>query len=99
MVKHVLIFKLKPMDSAEAKMEIMLEIKRKLEGLKALVPAILSIEVGINQNPKEEWDITLISEHADWDGLAAYRDDPHHVSVAQFIAQYRESRACVDFIV
>ena len=97
MIKHVLLFKLREMDSDAEKMSIMLEIKQKLEGLKAEIPAILSIEVGINQNPKETYDIALISTHADWDGLAAYRDDPKHVAVAQFIAQYRESRSCADF--
>ena len=97
MVKHVLLFKLRDMDSPEEKMRIMLEIKSKLEGLKELIPAILSIEVGINQNPKESFDIALITTHADWEGLSAYRDDPKHVAVAQFIGQYRESRSCADF--
>ncbi|MEG1585526.1 MAG: Dabb family protein [Bacteroidales bacterium] len=98
MIKHVLLFKLREMESSKEKMCIMLEIKQKLEGLKEVVPAILSIEVGINENPKENYDIALISTHADWDGLAAYREDPHHVEVAQFIAKYREARSCVDFV-
>lgn len=98
MVKHVLLFKLKEMNSPEEKMKIMEEIKSKLLNLKSLIPAILSIEVGINSNPKESYDIALISEHKDWDGLAEYRDDPNHVAVAQFIAQYREARACADFV-
>ncbi|MEG1616474.1 MAG: Dabb family protein [Bacteroidales bacterium] len=98
MIKHVLLFKLREMETPELKMEIMLEIKTRLEGLKAVIPAIHSIEVGINANPKESYDIALISEHQDWDALATYRDDPHHVAVAQFIAQYREERACADFV-
>lgn len=97
MVKHVLLFKLRDMESQEQKQAIMVEIKNKLEGLKELVSAIHSIEVHLNQNPKETYDICLISEHLDWDALEAYRVNPHHVEVASFIAQYRESRACADF--
>ncbi|MGL4292930.1 MAG: Dabb family protein [Bacteroidales bacterium] len=97
MIKHVLLFKLQEMNSPEEKMAIMVEIKQKLEALKDVIPAILSIEVGINANPKEEYDIALISTHADWDGLAKYRDDPKHVEVAQFIGKYRLSRSCADF--
>lgn len=97
MVKHVLLFKLRDMSTPAEKMEVMQEIKRRLEGLKETVPAIETIEVGINANPKEEFDIALVSTHADWDALAAYRDDPNHVEVARFIGQYREARSCADF--
>ena len=97
MVKHVLLFKLRNIGSVEEKQNVMLQIKEKLEGLKEVIPAIKSIEVGLNQNPNESFDIALITTHDDWDGLAAYRDDPQHVAVAQFIGQYRESRSCADF--
>ena len=97
MVKHVLLFKLKQMESADVKMQIMQEIKSKLLGLKEVVPAIESIEVGINENPNESFDIALVSTHKDWDALRSYRDDPNHVAVAKFIAGYREERACADF--
>ena len=97
MVKHVLLIKLRDMKTPEQKQAIMVEIKEKLMGLKALVPAIHSIDVRLNQNPRETYDICLISEHNDWDALEAYRVDPHHVEVANFIALYRESRACADF--
>ena len=85
------------MNTAEEKMEIMQTIKNKLLALKETVPAILKIEVGINQNPKEDFDIALISEHADWNGLAEYRDHPDHQEVAKFIALYREARSCADY--
>ena len=62
MVKHVLLFKLKQMESAEVKMQIMQEIKSKLLGLKEVVPAIESIEVGINENPNESFDIAQIGK-------------------------------------
>ena len=86
------------MDSQEEKMQIMLEIKSKLLALKDMIPAIKTIEVGINENPNESFDIALISEHENWDALKTYRDDPNHVAVAQFIGKYREERACADFV-
>lgn len=97
MVKHVLLFKLRDFASAEEKQDIMQQIKEKLEGLQAVIPAIKSMEVGLNQNPNEVFDIALITTHEDWNGLAEYRDDPNHVAVAQFIGQYRDSRSCADF--
>ena len=97
MIKHVLLFKLREMESAQEKQAVMEEIKRRLESLTAVVPSIKSMEVGLNQNPREQFDIALITTHDDWDGLYAYRDHPAHVEVAQFIAQHRESRSCADF--
>ena len=85
------------MESVETKKEIMELIKSKLLALKLMVPAIETIEVGINENPSESFDIALISTHKDWDALKEYRDDPNHVEVAKFIGQYREERACADF--
>ena len=97
MVKHVLLFKLREMNSPEKKMAIMKDIKSQLLALKDVVTAISKIDVGINQNPKENYDIALISEHKDWDALAEYRDHPAHQKVAKFIAEYREARSCADY--
>lgn len=97
MIKHVLLFKLREMESAEAKQAVMQEIKRRLEGLVGVVPSIRSMEVGLNQNPRETFDIALTTTHDDWDGLFAYRDHPAHVEVAKFIGEHRESRSCADY--
>lgn len=96
MVRHVLLFKLKEMEPQE-KAHIANEIKSRLLALKVTVSAIAKIEVGINQNPAEAFDIALVSEHKDWNALAEYRDHPDHQAVAKFIGQYREERSCVDY--
>ncbi len=96
MVRHVLLFKLKEMEPKQ-KAEVANEIKSRLLALKDTVSAISKIEVGVNQNPAEAFDIALITEHKDWAELAEYRDHPDHVAVAKFIGQYRAERSCADY--
>ena len=52
--------------------------------------------VGINANPAETWDLSLVCEFDDWAGLNVYADHPEHVKVKKIIGEVVDSRACVD---
>ena len=97
MVKHVVLFKLISFAEAAQKQEVMNEIKTKLEALQAVIPSLKSMEVGLNANANESFDISLITTHQDFDGLKAYATHPEHVKVGQLIGQYKADRSCVDF--
>jgi len=99
MVKHTVLFKLKEFSSKEEKVRKINQIKLGLLNLKTIIPELQSIEVGVNENPKEQYDIALTTTHYSMDDLQAYAVHPSHQAVAQIIREVLESRACVDYTV
>jgi hypothetical protein len=99
MLKHIVLFKLKPTAEGASKEENAQRIGRDLKALKEKIPQIRHIEVGINVIPSETaYDIAIYSEFADEKDLNIYMKHPEHVKVAEFIGKVRESRAVVDYI-
>lgn len=96
MVKHIVAFKLK--GSAQERLELSKKFKDALEALPEKIEVLRSIEVGINQNPEESWDIVLTAVVDNMEDVKTYAMHPAHVSAAAIIAPARESRACVDYI-
>lgn len=97
MIKHVVLFKFKS-DLPEAeKNEKLISIKASLEQLRNSIDELLFIEVGINSNPSEAYDLALISEFQTWDDLKAYVVHPEHQKVGTVIRQILDQRACVDY--
>jgi hypothetical protein len=99
MVKHVVLFKLKEFASEEERMRKLNQIKLGLLNLKSIIEELKSIEVGINQNPKEQFDIALTTTHDDMTGLEAYAVHPNHVAVGKIIREVLEQRSCVDYVI
>lgn len=97
MIKHVVLFKLKEFNSPSEKLNKMKQIQMGLVNLKAIIPEILSIEVGLNKNPKEKFDISLITTHNKMEDLSTYANHPQHLSVSKIIREVLEDRSCVDF--
>lgn len=97
MIKHIVLFKLKEFDSPSEKQNKMRQIKMGLENLRTIIPEIASIEVGLNNNPKEKFDIALTTTHNNMEDLATYANHPKHLSVAKIIREVLEERSCVDF--
>ena len=64
MVKHIVMFRLK--GTPEERLRVASEFKKALEALPAQIDCLQSIEVGLNQNPAEEWDVVLTAEWPRW---------------------------------
>ena len=97
MVKHVVMFKLVPFDSEAAKAEKLQEIKNKMLDFKS-IPNVLSVQVGINANPKEVWDLVLECEFKNMEDLKNYIVHPQHVAFGQNVMKpVKLDRACVDY--
>ncbi len=97
MIKHIVLFKLKadlPDEQKKSKLE---SFKADLEALTGKVDTLKKMEVGINVNPQEEYDLSLVSEFDDLRGLKAYAEHPEHVKVGGTIREVLEKRACVDY--
>ncbi|WP_373720138.1 Dabb family protein [Bacteroides heparinolyticus] len=97
MVKHIVLFKLKDEVSADEKLAAMNNFKAAIEALPAKIPVIRKVEVGLNMNPGETWNIALYSEFDTLDDVKSYAVHPDHVAAGKLLATVKESRACVDY--
>lgn len=79
MIRHIVFFKLDDEIPAAQRMTLLKEVKLKLEELPALIPEILSMEIGINsvRDPKAA-DLSLLSKYNDLAALQAYQVHPAH---------------------
>lgn len=98
MIKHIVLFKLKSFDCPADKEKIMNDFKQAIEQLVGKIEGIVSLEVGLNSNPVEDYDIALVSSFATMDDLNFYAKHPLHVAAGAILKDAKESRACVDYI-
>lgn len=95
MVKHIVTFKLKGSDAERRKAAE--AFRDALLALPAQIDCLKSMEVGINENPAETWDIVLTAVVPTMADVEVYAGHPAHVAAAAIIGPYKEARACVDF--
>ena len=97
MVKHIVLFKLRDDVPVEEKLVVMNSFKEAIEALPAKISVIRKIEVGLNMNPGETWNIALYSEFDTLEDVKYYATHPDHVAATQIIKDIKEGRACVDY--
>lgn len=95
MVKHIVTFKLT--GTAEERLEIAHAFKNALEALPSQIDVLRSIEIGINENPAESWDVVLTAIVDTMADVETYAKHPAHVAAASLLNGHKESRACVDY--
>jgi hypothetical protein len=95
MVKHIVMFKLT--GTADERLDVARRFKAALEALPEQIEVLRSIEVGINENPAEEWDVVLTAVVDTMEDVAVYAKHPAHVAAASLLAGHREARGCVDY--
>ena len=74
MIKHIVTFKLTG-TPAERK-EVANKFKDALMALPLTIDVLKSIEVGINENPSESWDIVLTAVVEKMEDVETYAKDP-----------------------
>lgn len=62
-----------------------------------VIDCLQSMEVGINENPAEDWDVVLTAVVPTMADVAVYAGHPAHVAAASIVSPLKESRACVDY--
>lgn len=97
MIKHIVMWKLKDYAEGNDKQFNANEIKMRLEALKDKISEIEKIEVGINNNPANSYDVVLYSEFENYDKLNIYQNHPLHLEVATFVGAVKLDRTCVDY--
>ena len=95
MVKHIVTFKFKGEEAVRR--EYARKFKEALMALPAVIPCLESMEVGINENPAETWDLVLTAIVPTMADVDVYAKHPAHVAAASIIAPVKDSRACVDY--
>lgn len=97
MVKHVVMFKLK--GNCEVRREYARKFAEALSELPSKIDCLKSMEVGLNENPAESWDVVLTAIVPTMADVDVYARHPDHLAAAGIIAPVKELRACVDFII
>jgi hypothetical protein len=99
LLRHVVSWKLAAEDNA-AKVAAAETITAALTSLPALIPELRSLTVGSNvAYPETNWDLVLIADYDDQDGLEAYQVHPEHVAVASIIRPLVALKSSVDFLI
>ena len=95
MVKHIVTFKFK--GTPEERTNIAKNFAGALIQLPDEIEELKSIEVGVNINPAEDWDLVLTAIADSLDDIKAYSKHPAHQEALQIIEGLKDSRACVDY--
>lgn len=95
MIKHIVFFKIK----SENKEKELIKLKSMIEDLSDSIPSIVRIEAGINISPRDTaYDIALVSEFKDREGLEAYQIHPEHKNLIEQLHKLDREIAVVDYI-
>jgi hypothetical protein len=95
MVKHIVMFQLE--GTPEEKAIVANKFKSALMELPSKIDVLESMEVGINENPNESWDLTLIAVVPTMSDVDKYAKHPAHLAAVTILAGHKKNRACVDF--
>lgn len=95
MVKHIVTFRLKGTD--EERRKATEAFRDALTALPEKIEVLRSMEVGINENPAESWDVVLTATVDTLADVDVYAKHPAHVAAAAIIAPLKDARACVDY--
>lgn len=97
MIKHIVTFRLE--GSPEERRDKALSFKKALMVLPEKIDCLESMEVGINCNPDEKWDVVLTAIVDSMDSLERYANHPLHLEAAAIIKDCKSDRACVDYVI
>jgi hypothetical protein len=97
-IKHIVLWRLKPEAHGRPAADNARAIKEKLEALRGRISGLLAIEVGIDfSRTDNSCDLALYSEFESRAALAAYQAHPEHKAVMPFILEARSERYLVDY--
>lgn len=95
MVEHIVSFKLQ--GDPQTRLDAARRFKDALLALPEQISVLQSMEVGLNANPQESWDVVLTAVVPTMADVEVYAKHPAHVAAAAIIAPLKEARACVDY--
>lgn len=99
MIKHMCMFKMKETANGKSGYENALAMAEYLKGFEEKVESLKKFEVKVNSKdaPESNYELVLICDFDDIDGLNAYQVHPEHVALGKVLSELRELRACIDY--
>ena len=97
MIKHIVLFKFKSFANEQEQQVKEKEIKDALLALIDKIDVLKSIEVGLNVNPDEEYNLALTTTFERFEDIKVYAKHPAHLEVVDIIKPVKIGRACVDY--
>lgn len=99
MIKHIILWTLKPELTDEEKAAVKANMKKGLEALVGQVPGLIDVKVYIDGRlASSTADVMLDSTLESEEALKAYASHPAHVAVAdELVCPYTAQRCCLDF--
>lgn len=97
MIRHVVAWKLAAEDE-EGRVAAAAAIQAALAPLPAVIPEIKTFSIGPNvAYADSNWDICLVADYDDLDGLETYQVHPEHLKAVDIVKPLVSARASVDF--
>lgn len=99
MIRHIVMFELAEEAEGKSRRENTEEAKLRAQALQGKIPDLKGYQVVTNspEADKSNYDIALICDFEDMEGLENYQKHPAHKEFGAFITKVRKSRACIDF--
>lgn len=98
MIKHIVFWRVEETMAGSSREEDVDLLRMEVEALRDLIPFVLQIELGENENDTETaWDLALYSEFDSWEDLEAYQVHPAHERVREMVNRFQVDRAVVDY--
>jgi len=98
MIVHIVFWRLHTTANGKSKTDNAREIKARFEALRAIVPGLRRLDVGIDfAGTEQSSDVALYTEFDTRAALDAYQVHPAHQEVAAFLAPLRSERRVVDY--
>lgn len=99
MIRHVILWTLKPELSELEKQRAASNMKEKLESLYGVVDGLLRCSVYIDKMESSTADVMLDSIFENKKALDGYQVHPEHLKVKEYVHSVVCDRKCLDFIV
>ena len=98
MVVHIVFWRLHERANGRSKQENALEMKKRFEAMRPIMPGLRRLDFGIDfAGTEQSSDVALYTEFESPEALASYQAHPAHKDVVAFIADLRSERRVVDY--
>ena len=98
MIHHIVMWQLKEDIEETKQASIRANAKVQLEGLKGIIPGLLSVKVITDLLDSSTHDMALVTTLESKEALEAYQSHPAHVEVANtYIRPFVCNRSCLDY--
>ena len=98
MIRHVVCWTFHETADGRSRADNIAEAARRLAGLRARIPVLRSLEVGVHIGAAAEaFDLALLCSFDSLADLEIYQRHPAHQEVVAFLRQVRDRRVVVDF--